>query len=400
MKKIIRIGDAVISVCVAVIMIFVTAGNFILPDSVSTYSNKDIRYFNIYNVSAGNENFVDYQNNSMVSSRQEKLKLFGIIPVKSTKLSQGRAKQVAVSGESFGIKLYTDGVIVVGTKDIEADDGKHNPASEAGIEKGDIIVSINDEKTVSSEQVEQAFNDNNGNEYRIKVKRNGNYKSFTLKPIYSKSEGRYKVGIWVRDSTAGIGTITFFNQDNQTVAALGHPINDVDTNEIMPILNGEAVEANVTKLYKSINGETGSLCCDFTNNVIGTLSLNSRLGVYGKYVSAVNENRIMEIAPSHEIEKGPAKVLCTVDDKGPQYYDVEITRISYKANNNEKNMVVKVTDKNLIEKTGGIVQGMSGSPIVQNGKLVGALTHVIIDNPEKGYAVFAEKMVEESYNVS
>lgn len=399
MKKIIRIGDIVLSVCVTVIMIFVTAGNYILPDSVSTYSNKDIRYFNIYNISVGNDNFVDYHNNNMVSSKEEKLKLFGVIPVKSTKLSQSKAKQVAVSGESFGIKLYTDGVIVVGTKDIESDDGKHNPASEAGIEKGDIIVSINDVKTVSSEQVEQAFNDNNGKEYRIKVKRNGNYKSFTLKPIYSKSEGRYKVGIWVRDSTAGIGTITFFNQDNQTVAALGHPITDVDTNEIMPILNGEAVEANVTKLYKSVDGETGSLCCDFTNNVIGTLSLNSRLGVYGKYVSAVNENRIMEIAPSQEIEKGSAKVLCTVDDKGPRYYDVEITRISYRANNNEKNMVVKVTDKDLIDKTGGIVQGMSGSPIVQNGKLVGALTHVIIDNPEKGYAVFAEKMVEESYRV-
>ncbi len=344
----------------------------------------------------GNNSQVDFQNNARVSPSESEIKILGIIPVKTTKVLQETEKRVYVSGESFGIKLYTDGVIVVGTKDVETANGKCNPAKEAGLEKGDIIISINNVKMTDSSQVEETFNDNNGKDYKIVVKRNGNYKNFTLTPVYSQSEGKYKVGVWVRDSTAGIGTVTFYNSENNSIGALGHPITDVDTNEIMPILNGEAVKANVTKIYKSTDGEAGSLCCDFTNNVIGSLSVNSICGIYGKYECSLVGKRLYKVAASQEVEKGSAQLLCTVDEKGPQLYDVEITRVSYRENNDEKNMVVRVTDKNLIEKTGGIVQGMSGSPIIQNGKLVGALTHVIVDNPEKGYAIFAEKMVEKS----
>lgn len=371
-------------------------GDLCLPDRISTYSSKNISYKNIYTVDMGNNSQVDFQNNTRVSPSESEIKILGIIPVKTTKVLQETEKRVYVSGESFGIKLYTDGVIVVGTKDVETANGKCNPAKEAGLEKGDIIISINNVKMTDSSQVEETFNDNNGKDYKIAVKRNGNYKNFTLKPVYSQSEGKYKVGVWVRDSTAGIGTVTFYNSENNSIGALGHPITDVDTNEIMPILNGEAVKANVTKIYKSTDGEAGSLCCDFTNNVIGSLSVNSICGIYGRYECSLVGKRLYKVAASQEVEKGSAQLLCTVDEKGPQLYDVEITRVSYRENNDEKNMVVRVTDKNLIEKTGGIVQGMSGSPIIQNGKLVGALTHVIVDNPEKGYAIFAEKMVEKS----
>lgn len=396
LKKIIRIADA----CIAVVLIFIFSligfGDLCLPDRISTYSSKNISYKNIYTVDMGNNSQVDFQNNTRVSPSESEIKILGIIPVKTTKILQETEKRVYVSGESFGIKLYTDGVIVVGTKDVETANGKCNPAKEAGLEKGDIIISINNVKMTDSSQVEETFNDNNGKDYKIVVKRNGNYKNFTLKPVYSQSEGKYKVGVWVRDSTAGIGTVTFYNSENNSIGALGHPITDVDTNEIMPILNGEAVKANVTKIYKSTDGEAGSLCCDFTNNVIGSLSVNSICGIYGKYECSLVGKRLYKVAASQEVEKGSAQLLCTVDEKGPQLYDVEITRVSYRENNDEKNMVVRVTDKNLIEKTGGIVQGMSGSPIIQNGKLVGALTHVIVDNPEKGYAIFAEKMVEKS----
>lgn len=342
---------------------------------------------------------VDFQSSKRVTPDESEIKLLGVIPVKTAKISQESEKKVYVSGESFGIKLYTDGVIVVGTKDVETSQGKCNPAKEAGLEKGDIIVSINNVKMTSSTQVEETFNDNNGKAYKIKVKRNGNYKSFILTPAYSPAEGRYKVGVWVRDSTAGIGTITFYNPVNSSIAALGHPITDVDTNDIMPILNGEAVKAQVTKLYKSSNGEAGSLCCDFSNDVIGTLSVNSAYGIYGKYSCDINALNPYQVAASQEIEKGNAQLLCTVDENGPALYDVEITRVSYRENSSEKNMVVKITDEALIEKTGGIVQGMSGSPIIQNGKLIGALTHVIVDNPHKGYAIFAEKMVQMSDEV-
>lgn len=400
LKKIIRIADGVFAVLLAFILSLVGIGNIFLPDRIYTYSSNGITYNGIYTVDVENSSLVDFQGNERVSSDNEEIKLFGIVPVKKATVTKTESKKVYVSGESFGIKLYTDGVIVVGTKDVLVDGGTCNPAEEAGIEKGDIIVSINGVKTTTSDQVEEIFNDNNGDEYKIKVKRNGNYKTFTLKPVYYSAEGKYKVGIWVRDSTAGIGTVTFFNPENGTIAALGHPITDVDTNEIMPILNGEAVEATVTKLYKSTDGEAGSLCCDFSNNIIGSLTLNSDYGIYGKYTADVSDKPVYEVAPAQEIEKGEAQILCTVDGEGPKLYSVEISRISMRSNNDRKNMLVKVTDEELIEKTGGIVQGMSGSPIIQNGKLIGALTHVVVDNPEKGYAIFAEKMLEMSDNAA
>ena len=168
----------------------------------------------------------------------------------------------------------------------------------------------------------------------------------------------------------------------------------------MPILNGEAVKAYVTKIYKSTDGEAGSLSCDFSNDTIGSLSLNSNCGIYGKYTIDVSDKQLYDVALSQEIEKGEAQILCTLDEDGPKLYSVEIVKIYMRSNNDEKNMLVKVTDKDLIEKTGGIVQGMSGSPIIQNGKLVGALTHVVVDNPEKGYGIFAEKMIEMSEGVN
>lgn len=399
LKKVIRIADSCIAVLLIIIYGLIGLGDFVLPDRISAYSSRTISYKKIYTVNVTNDTQVDFQNNTRVSPSESEIRLLGIIPVKSAKVSQVNAKKVYVSGESFGIKLYTDGVIVVGTKDVDTSQGRSNPAKSAGLEKGDIIVSINNIKMTSSTQVEETFNDNNGKDYKIRVKRNGNYKTFTLTPVYSQSEGRYKVGVWVRDSTAGIGTVTFYNPENRTIAALGHPITDVDTNEIMPILNGEAVKATVTKLYRSSNGEAGSLSCDFSNDVIGSLSVNSTCGIYGKYSCNLNERQLYQVAPSQEVEKGNAQLLCTVDDNGPQLYNVEITRVSYRENNQEKNMVVKITDERLIEKTGGIVQGMSGSPLIQNGKLIGALTHVIVDNPEKGYAIFAEKMVQKSEEV-
>lgn len=400
MKKFIRIFDSALAVLASVIYCFVAAGNAFLPDRIVTYSPSDISFSNMYSLDSSEYEKVDYQGNKRVSTYKSDITLFGIIPVKEADVSVQQKKKVYVSGESFGIKLYTDGVIVVGTKDVDTSNGTCNPAKDAGIEKGDIIVEINGEKMTSASQVENILNDNNGKSYKIKVKRNSNYKFFTVEPMYSPSQGCYKVGLWVRDSTAGIGTITFFNPENQTVAALGHPITDVDTNEIMPILDGEAVKANVTKLYKSKAGEAGSLCCDFTNETIGTLTENTQNGIYGKYECEVNKSLAYEIASPQEIERGQAQIICTVDGEGPKIYTVEITRVSYRENNSGKNMVVKVVDEELLEKTGGIVQGMSGSPIIQNGKLVGALTHVIVDNPQKGYAIFAQSMVEESENVT
>ena len=395
MKKAIRIIDGIFALCLIIIYSFIVFGNIVLPDKIEAYSTKKIEYKSVYSVENNSSYLVDYQNNSKVSPVENDIKLLGIIPVKTTSIIQSKPKKVSVSGESFGIKLYTDGVIIVGIRDVETDKGKCNPAKEAGLEKGDIIIEINGKKVYSADSVTDILNDNNGNDYKITVKRNGNYKEFLLKPAYSSSQGCYKVGLWVRDSTAGVGTITYYDKSNNTVSALGHPITDVDTNEIMPILDGEAVRATVTKIYKSKAGEAGSLCCEFTNDIIGTLKKNCQSGIYGKYTCALKNTYEYEVASPNEIVRGPVQILCTIDSGKAKFYNAQISRISYRENKKGKNMVVKITDERLLEKTGGIVQGMSGSPIIQNGKLVGALTHVIVDSPEKGYAIFAQDMVDE-----
>lgn len=395
MKKAIRIIDGIFALCLIIIYSFIVFGNIVLPDKIEAYSTKKIEYKSVYSVENNSLYQVDYQNSSKVSPIENDIKLLGIIPVKTTSIIQSKPKKVSVSSESFGIKLYTDGVIIVGIRDVETDKGKCNPAKEAGLEKGDIIIEINGKKVYSADSVTDILNDNNGKDYKITVKRNGNYKEFLLKPAYSSSQGCYKVGLWVRDSTAGVGTITYYDKSNNTVSALGHPITDVDTNEIMPILDGEAVRATVTKIYKSKAGEAGSLCCEFTNDIIGTLKKNCQSGIYGKYTCTLKNTYEYEVASPNEIVRGPVQILCTIDSGKAKFYNAQISRISYRENKKGKNMVVKITDERLLEKTGGIVQGMSGSPIIQNGKLVGALTHVIVDSPEKGYAIFAQDMVDE-----
>lgn len=358
MKNFIRIADGVIASFLIVVFSFVIYGSAALPDELNISGEEDKSIAGIYSVSSVSEKSVDYQSADSVGESKADLNFLGIIPVKEESIKNVSEKSVYVSGQSFGIKLYTNGVIVVGTKDININGKTVNPAKEAGIEVGDVIVSINNQKVYSSDKVQQIFNDNNGKSFEISVNRGGEYKSFTLTPVYSGSEGCYKAGIWVRDSTAGIGTVTFFNPSNGSVAALGHPITDVDTGEIMPILNGEAVVTRVTSVTKATSDETGSICCDFLSTSIGTLKVNTNQGIYGKYNDNVDLSacHLYEVAQKQEVEKGFCQIITTIDESGPQVFSAEITKIYY--NDDEKNMIIKITDEALIEKTGGIVQGM------------------------------------------
>lgn len=395
LKKAVRIADAVFAVLTAVIFAFVAAGQALLPDSfTSAGASADITLAGLYSISAEADESVDFQSAQNVGTQESELMLLGIIPVKSETVTSTERQSVLVSGKPFGIKLYTDGVIIVGVKDIELDGKTVNPAKEAGLQVGDIIVSINSVRMYSSDDVEEILNDNNGDSYDITVLRGNEYMSFTLTPVYVASEGCYKAGIWVRDSTAGIGTVTFFNERTGSFAALGHPVTDVDTGEIMPLLKGQAVEARITSVTKSGADETGSLGCEFLTTVVASIDKNTDVGVYGAYSTSLDISDCFryEVAMKQEVEKGFAQIICTVEGEEPAVYSIEITKISY--SDETKNMVIKITDEELIEKTGGIVQGMSGTPIIQNGRLVGAITHVIVNNPLKGYAIFAETMLE------
>ncbi len=371
-------------------------GNAALPSGVVTYNGNSEPLAKVFTYTGKSTSLaVDKQT---ATPRRENLKLFGIIPVKEVTVTEKAEQKVMVSGEVFGIKLYTDGVIVVGIQEVQTDSGKKSPSGSAGIEVGDIIVAIDGENVYTSDQVQSILGANNGGSFEVKIKRGERYRDYTVTPVYCEREGCYKAGMWVRDSTAGIGTITFYNKQSGIFAALGHQINDIDTKEIMPMLDGEAVKATVSKIEKSTRGTTGSLECDFTNQTLGKLLSNTDCGIYGAYAEISECAKEYPVAAIQEVKKGKATLISTVEKGQPKKYEIEITHIGFNENNREKNMIVKVTDKDLIDKTGGIVQGMSGSPIIQNGKLVGALTHVIVGNPQKGYAVFAQTMAEESNN--
>lgn len=395
MKKAIRIFDAVLLALCAVLFGIIIWGTVVLPDSVVSY-NGDYSPFSrviTYAVSdKGNAAFVDSQNSP---NRRESLKLFGVVPIKEVTLIEKDEKTVFVSGEVFGIKLYTDGVIIVGTQSVETDSGRVNPAESCGLQVGDVIISIDGEKVYTSDSVQNILNNNNGSSFDIKVKRDERYREFTLSPVYCEREGCYKAGMWVRDSTAGIGTLTYYDKDSGMFGALGHQVNDVDTNEIMPLLEGEAVSARVTDIKKASKGTTGSLECDFGDYTVGRLTANTDCGIFGAYSAVPSFAKPYPVASAQQVKKGKASLVSAVQNGEPKEYEIEITHISYNENNSQKNMVIKITDPELKELTGGIVQGMSGSPIVQDGRLVGALTHVIVNNPEKGYAVFAQTMLEK-----
>ena len=396
MRKFLRILNGAVALAVAVIFSFVIYGNAAYPDTFYVKNSSDNVIDDIFYLSYDDEKSVDYQSAETVGGQNSDLTLLGVIPVKSETVKTADEDTVLVSGDSFGIKLYTDGVMVVGTKDVSVNGKTVNPSKEAGIAVGDIIVSINGEKVYSSDRVSEILNDNNGKKFLIKVNRNGEYLDLSLTPVYVESEGCYKAGMWVRDSTAGIGTVTFYNPSSGNMAALGHPITDVDTGEIIPILDGQAVQTTVSSVTKSTASETGSISCEFSNKEIGVLNKNTRQGIYGKYSSKVDLSGFCEyeVALPQEVQKGFCQIITTVDENGPQVYSAEITKINQ--NDDEKNMIIKITDERLIEKTGGIVQGMSGTPIIQNGKLIGAITHVIVNNPLKGYGVFAQTMLELS----
>ena len=396
MKKAIRIFDVILFFICVVIFGVIIWGNAALPSGVVTYDGNSEPLAKVFTYTGKSTSLaVDKQT---ATPRRENLKLFGIIPVKEVTVTEKAEQKVMVSGEVFGIKLYTDGVIVVGIQEVQTDSGKKSPSGSAGIEVSDIIVAIDGENVYTSDQVQSILGANNGGSFEVKIKRGERYRDYTVTPVYCEREGCYKAGMWVRDSTAGIGTITFYNKQSGIFAALGHQINDIDTKEIMPMLDGEAVKATVSKIEKSTRGTTGSLECDFTNQTLGKLLSNTDCGIYGAYAEISECAKEYPVAAIQEVKKGKATLISTVEKGQPKKYEIEITHIGFNENNREKNMIVKVTDKDLIDKTGGIVQGMSGSPIIQNGKLVGALTHVIVGNPQKGYAVFAQTMAEESNN--
>ena len=307
--------------------------------------------------------------------------------------------QVIPIGEVVGIKLYTSGVLVVGTSGIESIDGKtYKPYENTEIREGDSIISINDNIINSTQELIDAINMYNGETVKITYIRNNEEKVCEIKPVQDRT-GIYKIGLWVRDSAAGVGTVTFYNEDTQSFAALGHAITDIDTGDILQTSSGEIDNVSIISVVKGIEQQPGKIQGSIKqNSAIGSIYKNTPYGIYGIIKNPNNLNidfsKKVYVATRQEINLGEATILSDIDGEFKEY-KIEIEKTYLNNNYDNKSMVIKVTDEELLNKTGGIVQGMSGSPIIQNGKFIGAITHVFVKDSSIGYAVFADRMISE-----
>lgn len=322
------------------------------------------------------------------------ISVMNLFPVKKSKVTVSQRRYVVAGGSVFGIKLYAKGVVIVGIDNVTTDAGTANPAAKAGLKEGDIILAIDGKAITRNKEVSAAVEKSNGRAMQFYIERDGKEMMVEFYAAKSSQDGKWKAGMWVRDSSAGIGTLTFYDPKQQMFAGLGHAVCDVDTGETIPISGGEAVQADVNGCYKGSNGKPGELCGVFLDNVMGTLMLNGNTGVYGTYLHPDRSDPEIPVALRQEVQTGPAQIIATIEGQEPDYYDIEIVKVYQNENTNKKNMVIQVTDETLLEATGGIVQGMSGSPIIQNGMLAGAVTHVFVNNPQQGYAIFAQSMLE------
>ena len=323
------------------------------------------------------------------------LSLFNLFKIKDISVNVIPKTSVVPVGEAIGMKLYTDGVLVVGMSEIE---GKR-PYENTGIQEGDRIIQINENNISNTIELMEEVNASNGKKIDIKYVHDEETMTTSMTPV-KNSDDEYKLGLWVRDAAAGVGTLTFYEPSTGMFATLGHGILDVDTSDLIAIANGELVTTNILNIQKGEKGTPGEIRGTIESGyTIGQISKNTAFGVYGvlntpSYLSISKEDAI-EVASREEIQTGQAEIICELENGKREHYTIEIQKIFTGNNEDNKSMLIKVTDERLLEKTGGIIQGMSGAPIIQNDKFIGAVTHVLVNDPTMGYGVFADIMIKQ-----
>jgi len=299
-------------------------------------------------------------------------------------------------GRTVGISLSAEGIVVVGIPEKMKDGVGQSPAKAAGIKAGDVIKRIDSKSITSKEDLKTATEGLDGSVVTIEVVRGKQTLKLKLTP-YKYEDGTCELGLWMRDGIAGIGTMTFYDPETGVFGALGHSINDSESGVQMPLEKGVITRASVSDVTKGKPGAPGQLVGSFDfDDVLGTVTCNASCGIFGflENTDIIGEHEAMPVAAADEIRTGPAVILTNVSGNDIGEYTIEISRVYNEDDADGRNIMITVTDRKLIEKTGGIVQGMSGSPIIQDGKLVGAVTHVLINDPERGFGVSVEKMLE------
>lgn len=327
-----------------------------------------------------------------VGSYQTTLALGGWLPVKTVRTIVTDRAEVIVCGMPFGVKMFSEGALVVGFSSIEQDGAMVSPAKAAGLRLGDRVICIGETTTENNDAVKDALEAAAGPVEVVYI-RDGEQRQTTLTPLWDAASGQWRAGMWVRDSSAGVGTLTFADPERGVFAGLGHPISDSDTGASIALRSGEIVPCEITGCSKGTAGSPGELKGRFLSaHAIGSIRINGENGVYGTTRTRFS-GRSMPVAFAQEVMTGEAEIWTTVEGETPRSYRVTIEKINDA--DLRRNMVIRVTDKELLAATGGIVQGMSGSPIVQNGRLVGAVTHVLVNDPTRGYGIFAQTMLQQ-----
>lgn len=381
--------------------VFGTAGYYsrILPETVTAEAVSGLKIAEYPEIKCCGSPFAAAE--AVSSEGRVTLSLFGAIPVKSVEVHERPAPVLVAGGSPFGIKLIMEGVMVTELGGIDSESGEiAYPAKNAGIKVGDVIHLANGQTVTSNSHLQEIIGGSGGKPVTLSVSRDDSSFTAEIVPVKSKSSGKWRGGMWVRDSIAGIGTMTFVDKETGQFAGLGHPICDADTGELVPIQKGEAVPVEINEAKKGVKGVPGELGGRFIDGeTYGTLCINNECGIFGRLSDeALSElcSRGIEYKMGfrQDITTGNAEILATVSGESPERYAVEIESVDYSSKSPNKNMVIRITDPRLIDETGGIVQGMSGSPIIQNGRLIGAVTHVFVADPTRGYGIFAENMVD------
>jgi len=328
------------------------------------------------------------------------LKIFNILPVKEVRVNTVKNTMLYPSGECIGIKMYSRGLIVTGFSDFNTPEGVCvSPGAVAGLKNGDIIVSVNGVYTSSVKYLTEIADNSHGS-CVLGVERDGKSIEITVNPVFC-SDGHMRMGILVKNSVAGVGTMTYVSGQNLEFAALGHGVTDSDTGVVLPLQSGTVYRSEILSIVKGEKGKPGEMAGTIDESkLIGECLLNSRGGIFGVLSDYIPHTSPLPAASRNEIKEGDAKILCTVEnEKVPVEYDVKIISVNRMGKNKTKSFTIEITDKILLSKTGGIIQGMSGSPVVQNGKLVGAVTHVFVNDPTRGYGIFIENMLAEAEKI-
>ncbi|WP_214480205.1 SpoIVB peptidase [Bacillus sp. SM2101] len=366
-----------------------------LPVTVSQQNDNDV--FSVSNAETGLAVMGEASGNG------EMLLEMAGIPIKKINVNVLNDLKVIPGGQSIGVKLNSIGVLVVGFHQVETEEGSVSPGESSGVKIGDLITKINGKEIEKMSDVgpfvKQAGKEEKALE--LTISRDNDEVTTTLQPIKDINDHAYRIGLYIRDSAAGIGTMTFYHPDSKKYGALGHVISDIDTKKPIKVQDGHIVRSTVTSIQKGSTGTPGEKLARFSKDKeeIGTISKNSPFGIFGELTKKIKNginDQALPIALSHEVKEGPAKILTVVDDDKVEEFDVEIISSVPQKFPAIKGMVIKITDPKLLRKTGGIVQGMSGSPIIQNGKVIGAVTHVFVNDPTSGYGVHIEWMLNEA----